>query len=378
MSTAEMVEYTPAVRSLASRWLPAVAAQAAEGAEGDVVCSPAGLWLTLAAAAAGARGRTAEELRGLVGCAGPAAAAAATTAARDLVRIAGVAVSTGMWASVPLFREYREALPEVGFARLDPNRPGELSRWIRTATGGMVAAPPLPADPNGLLVLVNALTVNVDWANPFESRHTRPRPFTDARGAVHTVPTMAGSLPRPSYAWTAPGPGGGTVEVAAMLCRAARDGDPLQVSVVLGEPGRSADEVLPAAWAPQESRRPVEADQVTIALPRFALRSVLDAARQVDTLGLASAASRAADFSDLSPVPLKLGRVTQDCVLRVEEEGLRAAAVTEMTAHRLGVGTRKRVVRHLAFDRPFGLVVFEGGSGMPLFAAWQASRPRED
>ncbi|WP_405803588.1 hypothetical protein OG729_00830 [Streptomyces sp. NBC_00210] len=32
------------------------------------------------------------------------------------------------------------------------------------------------------------------------------------------------------------------------------------------------------------------------------------------------------------------------------------------------------MIQHIAFDRPFGVVAFDG-SGMPLFTAWQSAAP---
>jgi hypothetical protein len=54
----------------------------------------------------------------------------------------------------------------------------------------------------------------------------------------------------------------------------------------------------------------------------------------------------------------------------------RAAAVTEVLVHTKSVIDVPPRIRHIAFDRPFGLVVFAGGSGVPLFTGWQASAPR--
>ncbi|NEB98645.1 serine protease, partial [Streptomyces anulatus] len=58
---------TGAVRRLAERWVrDGMAAGEGRGGTGTgtgFVCSPAGLWLALAAVAAGARGATAAELR---------------------------------------------------------------------------------------------------------------------------------------------------------------------------------------------------------------------------------------------------------------------------------------------------------------------------
>lgn len=384
MSDITLTQYVPAIRALAGRWLGQVAADpGVRAAGGDFVCSPAGLWLTLAAVAAGAREATAAELRKLLGVAGPDAAAAATQAARALVTDA-VAVGTAVWARTPVYREFRESLPEIGFGHLDPARPAALDTWVREATRGLITALPERPDADALLVLVNALALTARWQTPFDRKDTRERAFTDAAGTEHGVPTMFRRMPFPQHAWTVPGhpstePGHSSpddVDVVAIRCRAPEGQAPAQVSFVLGAPGRPADEVLAAAWAPRDQRRPVDADAVTIAVPRLSLRTHLDAARHLARLGLDRATSGLADFSGMSPEPLRISRVAQESLLKVDELGVEAASVTQTEYVTRSVVSRPPRIRHIAFDRPFGIVVFDGTTGAPLFTAWQSSAPR--
>ncbi len=322
----------PMVRRLAERWIGRLS--------GDFACSPAGLWLVLAAAAAGAGGQTARELGELVG---PEPARAFTEVTRALEEHPeGWTADTGLWARTPVYREFREALPDLRVGAEAGVRP----------------------DDDELLMLVNTLAVQGRWESVFKSELTTDRPFTDADGVEHRVPTMSKKVP-PANAWTVDG-----VQVVALLARG------LQVSFLLGAPGEGPAEVLPAAWVAKDRRRPVEADEVTIALPRVELRTRLDAARDLPALGASMAVRREADFSKLSPEPLMISRVLQESVVRVDEYGITAAAVTHGIFRSLSASTRKERVRHIAFDRPFGIVVFEKVSGLPLFTAWQSSAPR--
>jgi serpin B len=65
-----------------------------------------------------AYGETARELRELLGVAGPEAASAVTEVTAQLARTEGIAVATGVWSRIPVYRGYRERLPEVGFGHL--------------------------------------------------------------------------------------------------------------------------------------------------------------------------------------------------------------------------------------------------------------------
>ncbi|GAA3370958.1 hypothetical protein GCM10020367_19680 [Streptomyces sannanensis] len=352
--------HADAVRTLAGRWLK-------ELGDRDFVCSPAGLWLALAAVAAGARGDTAEELRDLLGVAGDEAARAVTGAARELARTDALGVATRVWSRVPVYREYREALPDIAFGPMDP---GGIDAWVREATGGLIERLPAAVDENTLLALVNVLALKARWELPFDGSATRHRPFTDAAGVVHAVPTMHRYLPSRD-AWTVNG-----THVVELRTLAERGGEPARVRFVLGEEGAGPADVLPAAWASGRRRRPVKADAVALALPRFSLRRREDVTSRLPALGVEFATSELADFSGLSPERLRISEVVQEAAVKVAELGVEAAAVTAVVMTRGGPAIPKRV-QHIAFDRPFGVVVLDAGGEVPLFTGWQSGAPAD-
>ncbi|MFE7772573.1 serpin family protein [Streptomyces sp. NPDC057445] len=350
------------MRELGERWFRLLG----DGEDEDFVCSPAGLWLALGAVAAGARGGTAAELRALLGVSGEEAAGAVTGAARAIAGTDAVAVATRVWSRVPVYRAYREALPDVGFGQLDPD---EIDAWVKEATGGQIEKLPVTIQDDTLLALVNALALKARWGTPFASHLTRLAPFTDAAGTVHQVPTMHRQLSR-SEAWTV-----GTATVVELCCAAEPgSGAPARVRFVLGAPGAGPAEVLPAAWAPLHACGPLDADVVSLALPRLELRTTVDVTPQLPAFGVLRATSPDADFSGLSPEPLAISKVVQETVIKVAELGVEAAAVTVVLARPGGAPRPQRTVR-LAFDRPFGVVVLDGSGEVPLFAAWQANAP---
>ncbi|TRV82009.1 serpin family protein [Streptomyces sp. 130] len=353
-----------AVRRLGERWIGELA-----GPGGDFVCSPAGLWLALTALAAGARGETAEELRAVLGVAGDDAAGAATATARALAATEGLAVATRVWTRTKVHRRLRKALPDIGFGPMDPDK---ADAWVREATGGLIERLPVTVDAQTMLVLVNALALRTDWAIPFAREATRDRPFTDAAGVTHQVPTMSGK-PLPLDVWMT-----GGAFVLNLRCSGRRGGPPpVKARLVLGRPGEGAAEVLPAAWAPKEARTDLNAHIVTIAVPRFTLRTHIRAADHLPALGIRLATTPAADFSGLSATPLMLSEAVQEAVLQVTEEGLSAAAATAQPASEGAEPGPPPRRLHLAFDRPFGIVVLDPGEEVPLFAGWQAGAPSD-
>ncbi|MFI7286573.1 serpin family protein [Streptomyces anulatus] len=370
-SRAATMTTTGAVQRLAERWIrDGMAAGEDRGGTGTgtgFVCSPAGLWLALAAVAAGARGATAAELRALLGTADREAAPAVTAVARALARTGALGVATRVWSRVPVLPAYQEALPDV---RFDPMAPAAVDAWVREATGGLIERLPLEITDETLLALVNVLALKARWEKPFEARRTQDLPFTDAAGTVGPVPTMAKEVP-PADAWTA-----GGAYVVELRCATEPGGGPgARVRLVLGEPGVGAGRVLPAGWAPRAEGVPLDTDRVTIGLPRLALRTRVPVTGQLASLGVRLALTDAADFSGLSPVRLAISDVVQEAVLKIAEEGVEAAAVTVVAMRAAGAAPRPQRVHHIAFDRPFGVVVLAGAEDTPLFTAWQAEAP---
>ncbi|MDQ8701271.1 serpin family protein [Streptomyces sp. LHD-70] len=363
------------VRRLAERWLPHL------GRGGtDFACSPTGLWLALASVAAGARGGTAAELRALLGVAGEEAAGAVTEGARALAGTDALAVATGVWSRLPVYRAYREALPDIGFGPMDP---GGIDAWVDRATGGLVPRLPVRITEATQLVLVNALALKARWAVPFKGSATRPKPFTDVSGAEHEVATMHGPVPS-GHAWdvTSTGADARVVELACAAPAAESSGASpsasAKVRFVLGAPGAEPAQVLPLAWAPAEQRRRIDASTIQVALPKLSLRTTVEALRHLEALGVRQAFRDSADFSGLSPEDIAVSQVVQETVVKIAEQGVEAAAAT-VVAMRLGSAYRPPTdIEHIAYDRPFGIVVLDGSGTVPLFTAWQAQAPAAD
>ncbi|MFW3475393.1 serpin family protein [Streptomyces microflavus] len=381
-----------AVQHLADRWIRDALATGKPAEGGSFVCSPAGLWLALAAVAAGARGGTARELRALLGTADREAASVVTAAARELSLTGALGVATRVWSRVPVADAYREALPDVRFDAMDP---AAADAWVREATDGLIGQLPLEITDGTLLALVNVLALKARWERPFDASRTRDLPFTDAAGATRPVPTMAKNVPLADV-WAVDGtyvvelrctgePGGtggpGSAVEPGGTGGPGSAGGPggggARVRFVLGEPGAGAGRVLSAGWADRAAGAPPAADRVTIALPRLTLRTRVAVTGQLPALGIRLATSDAADFSGLSPEPLTISDVVQEAVLKVAEEGVEAAAVTVVAMRAAGAAPPPQRLLHLAFDRPFGIVVLPADSDVPLFTAWQADTPAD-
>lgn len=364
-------EYAGEIRELGSRWLDRALSDPAVGtAGGNVVCSPTGLWLALAAISCGALGDTAEELADLLGVAGPEAEPLVNAVARDLAATDALAVATGIWSRAPLRETFRDGLPVIEFGDLADT--AAIDAWIARATGGLISR--MPADPGPLtrLILVNALALKARWAEPFNRHDTLARAFTPAQGTPEDVPTMFRKVSAGDV-WTI-GAYGGAVHVVELPC--AGD-DPALVRFAIGPEGMPPAPVMSAAWAPRSAGNSVPYDEVSLRLPRFALRTSLEVHDHLPMLGVELALSDGvAEFGALSPEPLYVDRVDQESLLRVDEEGVEAASVTEVRMDYMSWHPPAPTL-DLNFDRPFACAVMDASGTVPLFTAYQATVPRE-
>ncbi|RSS33462.1 serpin family protein, partial [Streptomyces sp. WAC08241] len=276
------------------------------------------------------------------------------------------AVATGVWAGVPVREEFRRGLPDVRFGELGEGAQGVLDAWVREATGGRVEGLPLGLDGSEELVLLNALALKASWAVAFPRHLTRDEPFTDGGGRIRPVPTMRLRIPS-ARVWYVDG-----VTVVELPC--AGEGAAL-VRFVLGAEGAGPGEVLPAAWTEPGARKRLAADSADLLLPRFTLRTRTEAHPHLAALGLDLALRPGADFSGLSRDPLFIDEVVQEAVVEVAEEGVEAAAVTQVRMARSAAPPRREAVERIAFDRPFGVVVLDAEGELPLFAGWRRSAP---
>ncbi|MFD8011064.1 serpin family protein [Streptomyces sp. NPDC058955] len=325
----------------------------------------------------------------MLGVAGEAAAEAVTSVGGRLAGGDGLAVATGVWSRVPVREGFRRGLPGVRFGvfprvdwhelpdaafgatddvslgevpvRLQP----ELEAWVRESTGGRIARLPLDLDGSEELVLVNALALKASWLSAFPRRLTRDEPFTDGNGAVRPVPTMRRRIPA-GWVWHVDG-----TTVVELPCR-----EGVRVRFVLGAEGAEGAgpaRVLPAAWAGVGARRPLGADAVDLFLPRFALRTTgVDVTGHLAALGVRLALRPGADFSGISASGLYVSKVAQSALIEVAEEGVEAAAVTQVSMPRSAAPPRREVERRVAFDRPFGVVVLDAAGELPLFTGWRS------
>lgn len=322
----------------------------------NLVASPPSIDTAIAVLRDGAAGATRKTLDQLLPAAGPPAAAAGgrTAFATSLWTREGLALHPGFGARVK--REYAaevRTLPSTDAA-------AAVNRWASQATRGRIREVVDRVDPSVRLLLASAAWFRGAWRDPFSPGSTRPARFARADGGAVDVPTMSRT---DSLAFR------GSDQFRSVQLPFAEGREVLEL--VLPAPGVAPRTALRAALAagpsPQHRR-------VKLSVPRFDLTYRVDLGEPLVALGLGCLFDPlSANLSGIAGAPgdLFVGRMRHDAVLRVDEAGAEAAAVT--TAMLVGSLPPEPAEFALELDRPFLAILRASPDGPPVFIGWVAS-----
>ena len=345
---------------------------ASQNADGDLVLSPFSIGVAFGMADAGATGATADALAGLFDypVQGEQRWAAFNTLEQSVTSNDG-----------PIVRLANRQFPDVGFETVD-GYDERLARWFgagieplplrsqseasRARINGWVSERTqelipelLPAgflDGNSVMVLVNTLYLEADWARPFGKYPTEDAAFTRLDGTTVTVPLM--------HELELSGPAVATSEYAAT--ELPYQGGELSMLIIVPEQGRYEQvEARLSSDLVDEIDAAATAGAVELYLPRFESNVNLDLRAVLEgELGV----------NDLFGVPgcegIAPGVTLEDAVhaadIAVDEIGTVAAAATALGFAESGPPEPEVTVRadkpvlYLLRHEPTGAVLFVG------------------
>ena len=336
--------------------------------------SPVSVYLALAMAAEGARGETQEELLALLG---EKDLKDLRTRAEEMLNslpAAGVtgelALANSFWLgeqdeTVTIHEAYQKTLSDSYGAEAyavrfgDPAAGERIAAWIREKTREQVrpSDDAMQFDADTIAVLINTIYLKDGWRTPFNEDLTE-------QGVFH-------------------GPENGTMQVMYMHRKdtnaaVVRGDGYLRYALPLNELG-SMVFVLPDEEVSLESLlgsaeriegllsggEQVSAD-VDVMVPKFGFQDRTDLVGILQSLGVNTCFTGAADFSAMTDTPAHISRALQESYVGMDENGVTAAAYT-MIAFVKGAAIpveREKVDFHLT--RPF-LYAIESREGTVLF-----------
>ena len=232
-----------------------------------------------------------------------------------------------------------------------------INGWCDKQTNGMIPKVLDKVSPGTLAYLLNAMYFKSEWKEKFSKNNTVNEVFTTEDGGTKKVPMMKNNehfqyqdnddfrvvnLPYGNGAFS-------------ML-------------VILPQSGKTLADVSSALktadWT--EFRQSMVRCDVNLWLPKFETKYSIKLNDILSDMGMPSSFSPIdADFKAMSDMALCLSFVKQDAVIKVDEEGTEAAAVSVA-----GMDAAAAPGEHIVFhaDHPFLYLITESSTGAILFA----------
>jgi serpin B len=231
-----------------------------------------------------------------------------------------------------------------------------INLWASQETHGKITdiVQALPA--GTAMILANAVYFFGNWQNPFDTNLTKNGTFYLPGGGQVSVPMMQQTGTFGYYA-------GDDFQAVRLPYR----GNDLAMYVFLPATGTSVHDLLNEMngdWWQETVNGSFSVEQGTIELPRFDLNFGDSLVPALQGLGMETAFTPAADFSGISSDPLYISDVEQQAIVKVNELGTEAAAVTTVITVTSVMGP--------SFDinanRPFLFFIEDEQAKMILFA----------
>ena len=348
--------------------------------EENILVSPLSAWLVLTMTGQGAAGNTADEFAWFskrLDDAGQRTLAAWVMeylAQYDDIEAKGaeVGVANSVWVDDALtvtdsFVDTAEAYYRAEIIRQDLQAAGAVKNvndWISEATKERIQNMLDQIDKNAVMILINALTLDAKWQSEFDIANTGKDNFYLPDSTERQIDFMHQRLSNASYLhWD-----GGEGIVLPYL------GDNMSMIALLPDEAHSCDDILNqlhSVWLKdlQENRTLAT---VNLSMPKFKMESSMTLNDICKTMGLESAFDQHnADFTGIGTADngtnIFIGRVLQNCMLEVGEEGTKAAAATVVEMRCGSARPDPSMLVDLQLNRPFVYLVLDNETQIPLF-----------
>lgn len=231
-----------------------------------------------------------------------------------------------------------------------------INKWCDKQTKGMIPHVLDEVSPTALAYLVNALYFKSEWSEKFPKGNTTNETFTDEAGQKSQVKMMKLASKEFSY---------GETDLYQIVRLPYGNGN-FAMTVFLPKSGHTVSE-LTAEMAKGALPRFFGSAEVDLWLPRFETKYHIQLNGILCQLGMPSAFNPGkADFLAMSDQPSYVDFVQQDAIVKVDEEGTEAAAVTVIGMEYAAAAPPTKAVFHA--DHPFLYLITETSTGAVLFA----------
>lgn len=368
----KQAEFVTAGNTFAGRFIDKIDENALKQKQNEWIVSPLSLQLALGMLLNGAQGETAAEICRTLGYSEGETAEINAWAKLMLEQLPKLDKKTDLALADAIFYNktmtlkapYKDAVGtsyKATFEALDFTKTKAsadvINKWCDKQTKGLIPHVLNEVDPAYLAYLVNALYFKSQWQKKFAKGDSGNETFYQEDGSKGKVKMMKQDGKKFQY---------GETEVWQAIRLPYGNGN-FAMTVVLPKEGHTVREISAALGKGEKvfTTWEVEAD---LWLPRFETQYHIGLNDILMDMGMPQSFTPKADFKAMSDYASFVGFVQQDAVIKVDEEGTEAAAVTVigMLAAAAPIAPPQKVVFHA--DHPFLYLITESSTGTILFA----------
>lgn len=363
------------VTDFSLRFMREAVAQAHKKGEENPVLSPVSVYAALLLVACGCEGVSAAEMEQLLGLASGQWGQAGGNLMQSLNQTGDfltLAAANSVWMDeeAQIREEYIRRISEEMNAEIFQ---GDLSteetrravnQWVKERTNGMIPEfHDEPYDNDVVVALINAVCLEAEWQQPFEAQKTVEKPFYTAENGEVSAQYLCDYGAYRDYV-----KGDGMEGILLPYA-----GGSLAFVALRATDGRTPEELL-ADLTPEDCRRlPQMASEtfLNFSMPKFTLSYEQNLNETFEGLGLIKTLTPGeADLSAMGTgragEPLFVSSAQQKVKIQVDEEGTKAAAVTEILVGEGGMLWQEEPLE-LHFDSPYLYLLMDQETGVPLF-----------
>lgn len=329
--------------------------------------SPISLYYALALATQGAAGKTADEMNAVLGAPDPAAV---PLQAGNLYRVlygdpfSKIDLANSIWMREG--DEFEQSFVDVATQQFyatpfsvqfgTPEADKAIADWIAANTNDTIE-PEVQTREDQLMSIINTVYFKGSWSDQFDAASTKEDAFHTAEGDT-TAEFMTQRLDKPrEYVQT------------EQYTRASLDFvGGARMTFVLPAEGTSPTDILSDEALLEEAftKEAEDAGYITYTVPKATFDTSFDLIPPLESLGMKTPFSDAADFSNLTEVPSCISYIKQESYIMWDENGAEASAYTDMGISEMSAAPDSLKEIEFTLDRPF-LFEITSSQGVPLF-----------
>lgn len=253
-----------------------------------------------------------------------------------------------------LSKEYDALVTTLRFS--DPETVKAINNWCSENTEGMIDNILDELTPQDVMVLINALYFKAPWQNPFDPSSTSSAVFHGSEGEV-TVPFMNQKLFCDYVEYE-----------GNQMVRLPYKGDRYSMYILLPSEKEGVQGLLPYITENglKEVLSHMSQARIKLSVPKFRTETGLSLVKTLESMGVRSVFSSAADLTGIAHGPLSVSDVIQKTVVDVDETGSEAAAVTAIRVRMTSARIDQDPVMNV--NRPFYYMIADMEHDRILFA----------